>query len=120
MRLLVAVLLGMAVVFAHAAGDAAAGKKAFAKCSSCHAMGPSAHSGFGPQLHGIIGRPAAGAADFNYSQAMRKAGFVWTEDKLRAFLKAPNEVVPDNKMRFWGIANERELDDLLAYLRSLQ
>lgn len=103
---------------AQAAGDAAAGKTAFAKCASCHEVGRAAHGSFGPQLNGIIGRQAGATNDFNYSPAMKKAGFVWTEDKLRAFLKSTDAVVPGNKMRFWGIRSDKEIDDLLAYLRS--
>jgi len=38
--------------------------------------------------------------------------------KLRAFLKAPGDVVPGNRMRFFGIGNAQQLDNLLAYLRT--
>lgn len=100
------------------AGDVVAGKAAFAKCASCHQVGSSARAGFGPQLNGILGRPAGSTTDFRYSGAMQKAGFVWTEDRLRAFLKSPDDVVPGNKMRFWGISNEKELSNLIAYLRT--
>ena len=78
---------------AHAAGDPAAGKRAFLKCASCHQLG-SPHSGFGPHLYGIIGRPAAAATDFRYSDAMRNSRIVWSEAKLREFLKAPSKTVP--------------------------
>ncbi|WP_193365685.1 c-type cytochrome [Herbaspirillum sp. YR522] len=103
---------------AGAAGDVAAGRAAFAKCASCHQVGPSARGGFGPQLNGVIGRRAGATADFRYSSAMANANFNWTEERLRAFMKSPDDVVPGNKMRFWGIASERQRDDILAYLRS--
>ncbi|TWC69511.1 cytochrome c family protein [Herbaspirillum sp. SJZ099] len=103
-----------------AAGDAAAGRAAFAKCASCHQVGPSARGGFGPQLYRVIGRRAGSTADYKYSPAMANAGFVWSEDKLRAFMKAPGDVVPGNKMRFWGIGSDRQIDDILAYLRSVK
>jgi cytochrome c len=101
-----------------APGDALAGKKIFTVCANCHQIGPSARAGFGPQLNGIIGRQAGSTSDYHYSAAMQNAGFVWTEDRLRAFIKDPDAVVPGNKMRFFGIHSERELSDLLAYLRS--
>jgi cytochrome c len=109
--------------FAYAAGelpsgDPVAGKASFAKCASCHQVGPNARGGFGPQLTGVIGRQAGSTRDFNYSVAMRNANFVWTDARLRAFLKSTDAVVPGNKMRFWGISNEQELSDLLAYLRT--
>jgi len=103
---------------AHAAGDIAAGKAAFAKCGSCHQIGPSARAGFGPQLNGIVGRPAAATKDYRYSAAMQNSRIVWTEDKLRAFMKSPGDVVPGTKMRFWGISNEQDLNNLLAYLKT--
>lgn len=109
-----------AVAPVHAAADIAAGKAAFAKCASCHQVGPSARAGFGPQLNGIVGRPAAVTQDYRYSSALQNARIVWTEDKLRAFLQSPSAVVPGNKMRFWGISNEQELSNLLAYLRTLR
>ena len=43
---------------AAAAGMADKGRAAFAKCASCHQVGPSARSGFGPHLNGIFGRRA--------------------------------------------------------------
>ena len=114
----VLLLCGLAPL-AHAVGDPEAGRRAFAKCASCHGVGPSARGGFGPQLNGIVGRPAGSTRDFKYSQAMQNAGLVWTEAKLRAFLHSPETVVPGNKMRFSGIRSEREVDDLLAYMRGI-
>lgn len=104
---------------AHAApGDAAAGKLAFAKCASCHAVGPYARGGFGPQLRGIVGRRAGTTADYSYSAAMRNSGIVWSEAKLAAFMRAPKDVVPGTSMRFFGIGSEQQIADLLAYLRT--
>jgi cytochrome c len=106
---------------AHAAGEIPAGKSIFAaRCASCHSIGSSARSGFGPQLNGVIGRPAGGANDYKYSPAMKNSGIVWSEKNLRAFLKAPGDVVPGTKMRFWGMGNAQQIDDLLAYLRTFQ
>ena len=99
-------------------GNAEAGKAAFRKCASCHQVGPSARGGFGPKLTGVIGRKAGSTTDYNYSAAMKNANIVWTEPNLAAFLKAPSDVVPGNKMRFWGIGNAQQVADLLAYLRT--
>jgi len=117
-------LLTLALVLqastAHAAGDPEAGKAIFARCASCHQVGSSARGAFGPQLNGIFGRRAAATSDFSYSQAMKNSGIVWSEKTLAAFLKAPGDVVPGNKMRFWGISSDRQIADLLAYLRQYQ
>lgn len=99
------------------AGDATAGAASFHMCASCHQVGPGARSGFGPQLNGVIGRRAAGTADYAYSAAMKKSGIVWDERTLTAFLRDPDKVVPGTKMRFWGIGNEQKIANLLAYLR---
>lgn len=105
---------------AQAAGDVAAGKAAFSKCASCHQVGPNARSGFGPHLTAILGRPAAAAKDYNYSEAMKKSGIVWNDQNMAAFLKSPSDVVPGTKMRFWGISDPQQIANLLAYMRSQQ
>jgi cytochrome c len=116
-RALLACLL-LAAPGLHAADPLAAGRAVFKRCANCHQVGPGAHSNFGPQLNGILGRRAGSAPDFAYSPAMKKAGFVWNEKSLAAFLRDPDEVVPGNKMRFWGLGSERQIADLLAFLRA--
>lgn len=103
---------------AWAAGDALAGKAAFARCAGCHQVGPSARSVFGPQLNGVVGRRAGSDAGYKYSEAMRKSGIVWSDQTLAAFLRAPGDVVPDTKMRFWGIRDDKQVANILAYLRT--
>lgn len=106
---------------AHADGDPQTGKAVFdRKCASCHKIGPSARGTFGPQLNAIVGRPAGRTDDFRYSEAMKTSKVVWTPETLRAFLHAPDKVVPGNKMRFWGIGDAREITDLLAFLQTVR
>jgi cytochrome c len=100
-----------------AAGDPEKGRAVFARCASCHQVGPSAHNGFGPQLNGILGRRAGSLDGYAYSPAMKKAALVWSEKNLKTFLKSPGDTVPGNKMRFWGIGSDSQVADLLAYLR---
>lgn len=104
---------------AAAAGDAAAGRQAFAKCSACHQVGSSARGAFGPHLNGLLGR-RAGSTAYPYSAAMKASGLTWDDATLRAFLRSPGDTVPGTKMRFWGLGSERQIDDLLAYLRTFQ
>lgn len=103
-----------------AAADIEAGRRSFAKCASCHQVGPSARGGFAPQLNGIVGRTAAATSDFRYSAAMKNSRIVWTEAKLAAFMRDPGQVVPGTSMRFWGIGDERQVANLLAYMRTLK
>lgn len=99
-------------------GNVEAGKAAFRKCASCHQVGPSARGGFGPKLTGVIGRKAGSTTDYRYSTAMKNANFVWTEQNLANFLKEPSDFVRGNNMRFWGIGDQQQVADLLAYLRT--
>ncbi|MBQ5946042.1 cytochrome c family protein [Massilia sp. ST3] len=114
--LLAALLAGCADERAPA--DPEAGRKVFARCANCHQVGPGARNVFGPELNGIVGRRAGSLPDYQYSPALRRAGFAWDEARLAAFLRDPDAVVPGNAMRFWGLSSERQLADLLAYLRT--
>jgi cytochrome c len=116
---LLAVLLALTLqaASAHATGDPDKGRALFARCASCHQVGPSARNGFGPQLNGVIGRRAGSVEGYAYSPAMKNATLVWSEKNLKTFLKSPGDTVPGNKMRFWGISSDTQIADLLAYLR---
>lgn len=104
---------------AHAQGDAEAGGTLFKRiCGGCHNVGPSVRSSFGPQLNGILGRPAGSASDYQYSQAMKNSGVVWSRDKLVAYLEDPKAVVPGTRMIFWGLSDAEKIDNLLAYLQT--
>jgi cytochrome c len=116
-----ALLLSATAPWAVAAGDAAAGRKVFASCANCHAVGPAARHGFGPHLNALVGRKAGSSPGFAYSAGMKASRLVWNEATLTAFLRDPNAVVPGTKMRYWGIGmNERKVADLLAYLAAVQ
>jgi cytochrome c len=102
------------------AADLAGGQRLFVlRCASCHAVGPSARAGFGPQLNAVIGRRAGSTPDFHYSPAMVKSNIVWNEKTLAAFLDSPSDFMPGTKMRFWGMSDRKQVGDLLAYLRSI-
>jgi len=101
-------------------GNPKAGEAAFLKCASCHQVGKYAQPAYGPQLNAIVGRKAGTSAGYKYSEAMKRSGLVWTEANLAAFLRAPHDVVPGTSMRFWGISDEQQVADLLAYMRGLR
>ncbi|KRP69964.1 cytochrome c family protein [Pseudomonas paralactis] len=119
------VLLTLALTFiaapAFAAGDAEAGGKLFTKtCGGCHSIGEGARGGFGPQLNGIIGRPAGTTTDYQYSEAMKNSGVVWTQEKLAAYIEDPKSVVSGTRMIFWGISDSQKIENILAYLETFQ
>lgn len=110
---------GLSGAQAWAAGDAEAGGKLFKRmCGGCHQIGESARAFFGPQLNGIVGRAAASTTDYQYSDAMKSSGVVWTREKLAAYIEDPKAVVSGTRMIFWGISDQEKIDDLLAYLET--
>lgn len=112
---------GMFATPAVAAGDAEAGAKLFTRiCGGCHQVGESARGGFGPPLNGIFGRASGSVADYQYSDAMKSAGIVWTRETLTAYLEAPKKVVPGTRMIFWGLSDPQKIEDVLAYLQTFQ
>ncbi|MFC5478601.1 c-type cytochrome [Massilia suwonensis] len=116
----IALFLLACAPFGAGAADLANGQRLFAlRCASCHAVGPSARAGFGPQLNALNGRRAGSTPDFRYSPAMAKSGIVWNDKTLAAFLDSPGGLVPGTKMRFWGMSDAKQVGDLLAYLRSI-
>lgn len=110
---------GLFSIPASAAGDAEAGGKLFGKtCGGCHQVGESARGGFGPQLNGIIGRTAGSTTDYQYSEAMKTSGVVWTRETLAAYIENPKGVVSGTRMIFWGISDPEKIENLLAYLQT--
>lgn len=105
---------------AHAAGNASAGAALFNRCSICHSNAKGAASRMGPNLFGVVGREAGTYPGFSYSAAMKRAGFVWTPQRLDAYLQDPQKVVPGNAMPIGGISDAPQRADLVAYLAKLK
>lgn len=101
---------------AMAAGDAAAGEKVFAKCKACHQVGEGAKNAVAPQLNGLSGRKAGAVEGYNYSDADKNSGITWDEASFKEFIKNPKAKIPGTKMIFQGLANEKDQDDVWAYL----
>jgi len=116
--LAVALPLGAAMAAEAPAGDAEAGAKVFKKCRACHEIGPDAKNRVGPVLNGIIGQAAGEVPDYKFSDAMKNSGIVWDEAILTEYLMAPRKVVPGTKMTFVGLKKDKEIADVIAYLKS--
>ena len=106
----------MATASAALAQDAAAGKTSFNKCLACHAVGEGAKNKVGPQLNGIDGRKSGTAPDYNYTDANKNSGITWNKENFLEYIKDPKAKIPGTKMIFAGIKNEREANDLWAFL----
>ena len=115
--LALAALLALAAASAARGQDLAHGEAVFlSRCQMCHALdGP----GQGPDLKGVVGRKAGGAADFNYSDPMSRSGLTWTPEILDRFLAAPSRMVPGSPMQAM-VPDPAERRDLIAYLASLK
>jgi cytochrome c len=110
------VIASFAAATAALAQDAAAGKTSFNKCLACHAIGEGAKNKVGPELNGIDGRKAGTAEGYSYSDANKNSGITWNEAQFKEYIKDPKAKVPGTKMAFAGIKNDKEINDLWAYV----
>ncbi len=101
---------------AFAAGDPKHGEEVFNRCAMCHNANKGGGNGMGPNLFGVVGRKAAAVPDFYYSPALKNSKIVWTEANLDKWLSGPDAMVPGTKMFFAGIKNDKEVDNLWAYV----
>jgi len=114
---LAAAAAGILMALPAQAGDAKAGEKVFRKCKSCHYVDQEKNK-TGPHLVNIIGRAAGSVDGFKYSKAMKDSGLTWDEATLAEFLKKPKAYVKGTKMAFAGLRKDKEIDDLIAYLKA--
>jgi cytochrome c len=110
------VIASTAATSAAFAQDVAAGKSSFNKCLACHAIGEGAKNKIGPELNGLDGRKAGTVEGFSYSDANKNSGITWNEAEFKDYIKDPKAKIPGTKMIFAGIKNEKEVDDLWAFI----
>lgn len=99
------------------AGDLENGRRAFARCRSCHTLVEGGANMTGPNLWNLFGRRAGTHPDFRYSEALAQAGFDWDAERLDQWLANPREFLPGNRMAFAGLRDETDRRDLIAYLK---
>jgi cytochrome c len=80
-------------------------------------VGGDAKNKVGPELNGLDGRHSGSVADYNYSEANKNSGITWNEATFKDYIKDPRARIPNTKMIFPGIKNEKEAGDLWAYLK---
>ncbi len=108
----------LAVPAVASAQDAEAGKAAFKKaCGICHNVGPGAKTKVGPELNGVIGRPAGSIEGYNYSPALKGSGITWDAAKLNEWITDSKKMVPGTKM-VAKVSDELARDDIIAYLET--
>jgi len=92
------------------AADVNHGKALYETCAACHTE----------RLKGVFGRKSAALEDFRYSNPMKRANLTWDEDNLRAYIADPQGKVRGNRMPYGGLTDPKDVDDIVAYLKTLQ
>jgi len=104
--------------FPYLDAERAAGQKLFReRCAVCHA---SQRQAFGPKLSGVVGRPAASASGFPYTDALRKSGLIWTEDSLNRWIADPAAMIPRTAMPHVSLGDPAERIYIIEYLKTLK
>ena len=93
------------------------GRRAFARCRSCHTLTEGGANMTGPNLWGVFGRQAGSHPRYNYSNALSSAGFAWDAERLDHWLENPRTFLPGNKMSFPGLPEDADRRDVIAYLK---
>ncbi len=94
-------------------GDAARGETIYEACQDCHSLDKN---DVGPRHRGVFGRKAASLPDYDYSEALKSANIVWTEETLDKWLTDPQALAPGAKM-FFHLDNPQDRADVIAYLK---
>jgi cytochrome c len=99
---------------AAAPGDQARGRQVFEKrCTGCHALNQDCE---GPHLSGVYGRKAGTVSGFDYSDGLKNAHIVWSEETLERWLTDPQTMVPGAAMDFY-VKDPEERADVIAFLK---
>ena len=106
---------------AMAQGISDPGERAFSYCFSCHSVDPKETQTLsGPNLAGIIGRPIASKAGFEYSDALKAygKGKTWTPELILQWIQNPRAMVPGTRMeRPPGPRTDADKAQLIDYLK---
>ena len=102
-----------------AGADPGKGKRIFTQCAVCHVAAPGAEVTIGPNLWGVLGRPVAAEAGYDYSESLRNASGLWDYERLNLYLYDPKLLAPEGRMPFPGIKSAAQRASLIAYLRTL-
>ena len=71
-------------------------------------------------LFGVVGRKAGTFPTFQYSDARKKAGWIWTKAKLATHIDDPRKTLPGNRMPFFGVHDGTGAQAIAACLATLK
>jgi cytochrome c len=116
-RVIVAGLALIGLTMNASAQDAEAGQRVFNQCRACHQVGEGAKNIVGPSLNGLFGRKSGSIEGYNYTDANKNSGITWDETSFADYIKDPKAKIPGTKMVYAGLKNEKQIQDLTAYLK---
>ena len=89
-------------------------------CNVCHSTQKTGGPNEGPNMLGLVGRPAGSQPDFGkYSPALKASGLTWTVETLDKFLISPMAMVPGTFMPML-IPDDVKRREVIAYLATLK
>jgi len=124
MKALVALALAasLATLASTARAQASLGERlAQSSCVQCHTFGKGEPAGAGPNLYGLLGRPAGSAAGFAYSTPFLAAlkGKSWDDALIERWLTDTQTVAPGSGMIYFQDDPQKRAE-LVKYLASLK
>lgn len=109
-------MLALALWAPLAHAETLSGEQAFIACSGCHGLTEEDVDGIGPPLAGLRDREAGSHEGRAHSQALVASGITWNETTLKAFILAPEGMVPGTWMLYRNTLQPEEVDRLVAYI----
>ncbi|MCH9852032.1 MAG: cytochrome c family protein [Alphaproteobacteria bacterium] len=102
-----------------ASADVIAGEKVAKKCAACHTFAEGGQNRIGPNQWDIVNRALGTTEGFAYSEALLAKGGAWDYESLNEFIYNPKKYIPNTKMNFAGIKNDKDRANLILWIRSL-
>ncbi len=65
-------------------------------------------------------RPAGSVPDYNYSDANKNSGIVWTPEVFAEYIKNPRAYIPGTAMAFAGLKKDTDIEDVTGLYRAVQ
>ena len=88
-------------------------------CGNCHIVESTSEvitdDSQGLSLIGVFGRPIASFGDFDYSEALRRAGGVWDAEMLYSFSVNAKLTIPGTRMQWNDGWNADDALHIVAY-----
>lgn len=110
-------LTALGAALAPSFAQTSAAPAAFAACRACHTTNKGGKNGLGPNLYGVIGKPAASVPGVSYSAALKGSKLKWDEKTLDAFLANPSKMVPGTRMPI-GTPDPAKRAAIIAFLKA--